>query len=104
MRAPSSEHVIAFERSFEGRRLVVLVTRLPLLRTAGAAPWAVGEIWRDESQELPPGRYRSLFTNETLDSRGSVALEEVFADLPVAALLSECAAYGGVQPSGAATQ
>lgn len=39
-----------------------------------------------------------------LDSRGSVALEEVFADLPVAALLSECAAYGGVQPSGAATQ
>jgi (1->4)-alpha-D-glucan 1-alpha-D-glucosylmutase len=85
----SSDHVIAFQRSFEERRLVVLVTRLPLLRTAGTAPWAIGEIWGDDSQELPSGRYRSLFTSETLESSGRIALARAFADLPVAVFLSK---------------
>jgi maltooligosyltrehalose synthase len=82
------EHVIAFRRSFDEQRLLVFVTRWPLLRTRGAHPWVVGEAWGDERHRVPfSGTYEDVFTGVRRRVHSDVALREVFADLPVAVLL-----------------
>jgi maltooligosyltrehalose synthase len=77
-------------RSFEASRLICCVQRLPYRRTGGAAPWALGDTWRDEELAVPhAGRYRNVLTGASIDVRSSAPLTDVFRDLPVALLVRE---------------
>jgi (1->4)-alpha-D-glucan 1-alpha-D-glucosylmutase len=87
---PCGEHVVAFTRGFETSRIVCCVARHSLIKTKGERPFAVGDVWGDESLAVPyPGRYRNAFTGATLDLTGDARLAEIFADLPVALLVRE---------------
>ncbi|HEX8967144.1 MAG TPA: malto-oligosyltrehalose synthase [Chloroflexota bacterium] len=93
-----NQHVAGFARAAEGRTLVIAapIQIATLLRGTPSSP--IGpEVWRDRWVRVPsePGRvYRDLFTGQSLsttqrDGRASLRLAEVFADFPVAALLSD---------------
>ena len=85
-----SELVLGFQRALDDERLVVLATRLPLLRTKGKVPWAVGDVWGNEGLSgATPGIFRDLLTNERRVIQGCISLREAFATLPVAVLLKE---------------
>jgi (1->4)-alpha-D-glucan 1-alpha-D-glucosylmutase len=71
----STPRAVAFAR---GRSVVSVVSRL-VARAPG---------WDDENLDLPPGRWRDVFTDATYDG-GEIALGELFAALPVALLLSD---------------
>jgi (1->4)-alpha-D-glucan 1-alpha-D-glucosylmutase len=85
-----NEHVVGFRRSLGDQHLVVLTTRLSFRRTQGRAPWAIGDVWGEETQVVPVhGTYRNLFTNETVRIGPTVALGRAFAELPVAVFVNE---------------
>src|SRR5690606_30306266 len=88
---PGSDHVVAFRRAFGDRSLLVFAARFPYIKTGGAEPWAIGAgVWGRERHRVPyAGVYRSVFHGGRLDVGRDVALAEIFADLPVAAFLSE---------------
>jgi isoamylase len=87
---PGSEHVIAFTRDFQSQRLVCCVPRLSFIRTRGERPWPLGEVWQSEQLRLPDaGTYRNVFTGASITASGSLKLADVFAEFPVALLLSE---------------
>jgi (1->4)-alpha-D-glucan 1-alpha-D-glucosylmutase len=71
----STPRAVAFAR---GTSVVSVVSRL-VARAPG---------WDDENLDLPPGRWRDVFTDATYDG-GEIALGELFAALPVALLLSD---------------
>jgi (1->4)-alpha-D-glucan 1-alpha-D-glucosylmutase len=86
---PAGEHVVAFTRGFEASRIVCLVARHSLIKTKGERPFAVGDVWNGERLAIPyPGMYRNAFTGATVEVNGETRLSEVFADLPVALLVS----------------
>ncbi|MEO6031937.1 MAG: malto-oligosyltrehalose synthase [Burkholderiaceae bacterium] len=88
-----SEHVIAYQREHEGQRLFAVAARLfaRLGPQPGEPP--LGEAaWGDTSIELPMlaegTRLRNLLTGETHEVVGGVVrLAQLFATLPVAALV-----------------
>jgi (1->4)-alpha-D-glucan 1-alpha-D-glucosylmutase len=87
---PAGRHVVAFTRGFEASRLVCCVQRHSYVKTKGERPFALGEVWGDETLVLPyPGKYRNLFTGAVFAISGDVALSEVFADFPVALFVRE---------------
>jgi (1->4)-alpha-D-glucan 1-alpha-D-glucosylmutase len=87
---PGSEHVVAFTRGFEASRIVCAVVRHSLIKTKGERPFAIGDVWGDETLSVPyPGRYRNAFTGAIVDLTGDARLAEIFADLPVALLARE---------------
>ncbi|HVV81568.1 MAG TPA: glycogen debranching protein GlgX [Kofleriaceae bacterium] len=82
------EHVIAFERAHDGRRLVCVVPRLPVTLTRGgeAGRFPLGDVWGE--QRLPvAGTFRDVFTGAELGG-DSLALRDVLATLPIAWLLA----------------
>ena len=59
-----------------------------MLRTAGRVPWAIGDVWAEESLDVGvSGQFVNAFTRAPVDLASRVALREVFAVLPVAVLL-----------------
>ncbi|WP_165986437.1 malto-oligosyltrehalose synthase [Streptomyces sp. YIM 98790] len=72
---PAAEHCLAFVR---GGRVVTAVTRLP-------GRLAEGGGWRGTALQLPEGSWRDLLTGRTVHH--GAALEELFADAPVALLV-----------------
>jgi (1->4)-alpha-D-glucan 1-alpha-D-glucosylmutase len=79
-------HVCAFARRFGEASLVVAVPRLVHQLYHG------GEIadWEDAAVALPAnGGWRNVFTSRRLDGAERVAARELFADFPVAVLLSD---------------
>jgi (1->4)-alpha-D-glucan 1-alpha-D-glucosylmutase len=87
---PGGQHVVAFTRGFEERRFICAVPRHSFLKTRGALPFAVGDVWADEALEVPhAGRYKNLFTGAEHEISGNVALRELFSDFPVALLVRE---------------
>jgi (1->4)-alpha-D-glucan 1-alpha-D-glucosylmutase len=91
-------HVAAYARAAEGRQLVVAapVQIATLLRGALVAPIG-SDVWHDDQLVLSvePGRsYRDVFTGRDLvteegEGRAILRLADVFAEFPVAALLSD---------------
>lgn len=83
-----AEHVVAFARQGGGGTAVAVVPRLLATLTRErehALPDA--SLWAETSLEIPAGRYRNVFSGETLEAGdGSAALAEVFAHFPVALL------------------
>jgi len=89
------QHIAAFARQSPGQALVIAVPILiaTLLRGAMAVP--IGEdVWRDDWLSVPiAGEYRDVLSGKTLETHeqgGTTALfvRDVFAKLPVAALLA----------------
>lgn len=69
-------HGVAFLR---GADVAVLVPRLV---------HALGADWRDAALQLPPGHWRNVFTEETVDG-GEIPVEHLLARFPVALLVRE---------------
>jgi (1->4)-alpha-D-glucan 1-alpha-D-glucosylmutase len=90
-RIDAGPNAVAFMRSFEEARLICCVPRLTHRLTGGAAPWALGDVWKKAAFDVPHGgRYRNAFTGATLEvNRGTLQLSDVFHDFPVALLIRE---------------
>jgi (1->4)-alpha-D-glucan 1-alpha-D-glucosylmutase len=88
-----AEHVFAFARRHEGRCALVAVPRLVtrLVPTADGLPLGA-DVWGDTRLVLPPEvagrRWTNVFTGRTIAGRGAPAAAEIFADFPVALLVS----------------
>jgi (1->4)-alpha-D-glucan 1-alpha-D-glucosylmutase len=92
-------HVLAFSRSAENKRVIIVVPHLiaRLLNVTEVAP--VGEeVWSDTRLLLPEGeysrRYRNAFTSTTVEAEGtgrdsSLSISTVLARFPVALLVAE---------------
>lgn len=86
----AGEHVIAFARTHAERTVVCLTARHGARMSGGAPGWSIGEAWGDREIALPPARsYRCAISGITLRGGAPVRLAEVFAELPVALLVSE---------------
>jgi (1->4)-alpha-D-glucan 1-alpha-D-glucosylmutase len=84
---PAAAHAVAFMRTYEEQALVTVVPRLMYRLSEGADEPDFGDaIWAETSIRVPPGRYRNLFTGETLTTDGALELGELFAACPVALL------------------
>ncbi|MFT3835837.1 MAG: glycogen debranching protein GlgX [Myxococcaceae bacterium] len=82
----AGRHVVAFERSLEGRRLICVVPRFSYQLTKGKMPWALDGAWGEQSIELEGGPFTNLFTGEKVNG-GRVPLSQVFRTFPVAWLV-----------------
>jgi (1->4)-alpha-D-glucan 1-alpha-D-glucosylmutase len=87
-----ASHVVAFARVHEGRRVVAVAGRQFVSLGGEQAP--TGAVWGDTAVELPAstGSFREALTGTSIASRGrgSLAVADAFAHLPVA-LLEEVA-------------
>jgi (1->4)-alpha-D-glucan 1-alpha-D-glucosylmutase len=92
-----NQHVAAFARTADGQSLLIAAPVQIATLTRGALVPPIGvDTWRDHVLPVPgePGRaYRDLFTDRVIETRptngrASVKLADLFADFPVAALLS----------------
>jgi (1->4)-alpha-D-glucan 1-alpha-D-glucosylmutase len=86
-------HVAAFARTSNGQTLVIAAPLQVATLTRGALVAPLGEeVWRNETLGVPAGKYRDLFTGKEQSASGehrsALRLASVFADFPVAALLS----------------
>ena len=75
-RGEKSAHVVAYTR---GERIATVLPRLVI---------KLGAKWGDTTLELPEGRWRNAFTNETLNG-GEIALAKLLHLFPVALLCQE---------------
>ena len=104
IQGPKAKHLVAFMRSMEDQKLIVVVPRLcaNLLDAqrrlpAGSYLWGDTrvEVGREEVANGSQNRtYRNIFTAKTLDpessgQEGSLPASALFEDFPVAALISE---------------
>ncbi len=86
----AGEHVIAFARTHAERSVVCLTARHGARLRGGAPGWSIGDAWGDRVIALPPARsYRCAISGITLRGDAPARLAEVFAELPVALLVSE---------------
>jgi isoamylase len=84
------EHVVAFARTAAAERVVVVTPRLTYRLTGGERPWAVGEVWREQTLAIPRGRYVDALTGRRHQAaRTALRLSELLTELPVALLVSE---------------
>lgn len=84
------DELLAFERASGSGRLVCAVTTRPLRVTRGEAPWAIGDVWGQRRIPVTPGTYRDVITGLRVEATGSgAALRELFAELPVALLVTD---------------
>ncbi|MGI9148862.1 MAG: malto-oligosyltrehalose synthase, partial [Chloroflexota bacterium] len=92
-----NQHVAAFGRGAEGQTLVIAAPVQIATLTRGALLAPLGpEVWHEAWLPVPgePGRiYEDVFTGQTLaaeqhGARAGLKLAEIFAQFPVAALLS----------------
>jgi (1->4)-alpha-D-glucan 1-alpha-D-glucosylmutase len=87
----ANEHVVAFARVFEEKRVLCVVPRLTR-RLAGSTAFPLGSVWGSRAiAGLLPGRYRNLFTDEVFDVTGTLELARLFARFPLGLLVSETA-------------
>jgi (1->4)-alpha-D-glucan 1-alpha-D-glucosylmutase len=92
-------HVAAFTRSAHGQKTLLIAAPIQIATlTRGALTLPIGhEVWRDQSLSIPGDssrNYHDVFTGRTLtgadgSGRATLKLAEVFAEFPVAALLSD---------------
>jgi isoamylase len=83
----ASEHVVAFERSFRGQRLVCVVPRLGRKLSGGRHAWPLGDAWGSARIELSaPGHFENVFTGERFEG-ASLPMAAVLGVFPVAWLL-----------------
>jgi (1->4)-alpha-D-glucan 1-alpha-D-glucosylmutase len=91
-------HVVAFSRTAVDETVLVVTPRLVAGLTGGVERPPLGDIWADTWLSLPGApagrRYTNLFTGQTLsleqaNDHSGLPLAQIFADFPVALLISE---------------
>jgi (1->4)-alpha-D-glucan 1-alpha-D-glucosylmutase len=89
------DHLCAFAREWNAKKMIVVVPRLVFGLTRGAEVPPIGEIWKDTVLILPQSRagnsFRNVLTGETaaaIEHKGNAALEiaQVLKSFPVALL------------------
>jgi (1->4)-alpha-D-glucan 1-alpha-D-glucosylmutase len=86
VQGPHAGRVVAYRREHRGDAVVVIVPRLTA--TLGWPP--LGPVWQDTKVNLGDARnWRSALTEEKWSRADSVAVAELFGELPVAVLVSE---------------
>jgi glycogen operon protein len=86
----TSEHVVAFTRSFGNERLLCCVPRLTYALIKGEQRFPVAGAWGGMRLRVPnAGAYRDVFTGAVRHIKGSVQIAELLSDLPVALLFLE---------------
>jgi (1->4)-alpha-D-glucan 1-alpha-D-glucosylmutase len=86
----SKAHIVAFSRSCEGRRLIVIASRLTAMMTTPlAAP--IGAAWSETTLPVEPGSYFELLSGRVLQSHAGagLSLEAVLTEQPIALLFAE---------------
>lgn len=85
----AGENCVAFGRGANDCQLVCAVTRFPFRVTRGRSRWPLGAAWGERvlSGEGLTGSYRNVLTGRNVEVQDSVALAELFADLPIAVLV-----------------
>lgn len=83
-----AKHVVAFERCFGDRSVIVIVPVLVWTLTEGIMRVPIGaEVWHDTFLSLEIGQtYRNIFTREMITSSPQVWLHEALRDFPIALL------------------
>jgi (1->4)-alpha-D-glucan 1-alpha-D-glucosylmutase len=86
---PRARHVVAFARTSGDQWAIAVVPRF----VSGLDPMTArfASHWSETTVRLPreaPNRWRSAFGTSIAARRGSLALEELFASMPVALLRS----------------
>ncbi|HEX4263618.1 MAG TPA: malto-oligosyltrehalose synthase [Verrucomicrobiae bacterium] len=89
------EHLCAFAREWNGKKVIVVVPRLVFGLTRGGEVPPLGEFWKDTVLMLPQSRagssFRNVLTGETMvaiEKKGDAALEagRVLRNFPIALL------------------
>ncbi|MBX3213649.1 MAG: malto-oligosyltrehalose synthase [Labilithrix sp.] len=86
----AGEEIVAFLREHDTGAIACAVTRFPYRVTGGRAPWACGDVWDERTIAIPEGRWRDVLAGdrELVVGAHGVAAPAIFADLPVALLVS----------------
>lgn len=79
-----AERLLAFVREYEGTQLAVAVPRL----TAPLGFPAVGKVWKNTTVDLPPGRWRDLFTGREWTVNDGLPAADLLGAFPLACLIS----------------
>jgi (1->4)-alpha-D-glucan 1-alpha-D-glucosylmutase len=79
-----ADRLVAFTRRCDGHALIVVVPRL----TAQLGCPPIGLVWEDTAMKLPPARtaWRDVLTGREWPADTTVALAELFGDLPLVVL------------------
>jgi (1->4)-alpha-D-glucan 1-alpha-D-glucosylmutase len=88
----AESHVIAHARQYEGKSVIVAVPRFACSLMRGELSLPLGKAWRDWVLPLPAplqGTYGNIFSGEELRIEGDVPLAQLFANYPVAVLVSK---------------
>jgi (1->4)-alpha-D-glucan 1-alpha-D-glucosylmutase len=88
----AESHVIAHARQYEGKSVIVAVPRFACSLMRGELSLPLGKAWRDWVLPLPAplqGTYGNIFSGEELRVEGDVPLAQLFANYPVAVLVSK---------------
>ena len=81
---PAAEHVLAFERRLEGRRLLVVAPRLVHSAARGAPALGIDPaLWRETALPDPGSGWRDIFTGSRLPA--AAQLGEMLSSFPVCA-------------------
>lgn len=81
-------HLLAFARVSGQKRAITVAPRLTYTLTQGQQLWATGEVWGEQTLEVPAGHYVNVLTGEKLEVSTPVRVAEVLRDFPVALLIS----------------
>lgn len=81
--------VVAFERSHATATAFCAVTCRPWTVARGRSSWAIGDLWGSRTIAVRAGRWRDALTGrEHVVGDGGLAAAQLFAELPVALLVS----------------
>src|SRR5436190_17266685 len=83
--AATTEHVCAFAREWNGRRVIVVAPRLIYTLCGGKLVAPVGAIWKDATLETEIKDIRNVFTGETISTN---RLADILKTFPIALLAS----------------
>jgi (1->4)-alpha-D-glucan 1-alpha-D-glucosylmutase len=84
---PKAEHLLAFGRSHDKDRLIVVVPRLLAGLLDGESPPLGSAPWHDTAIAAPAGRWRNVVTGvEITGNDKGIQAGELFATLPIAVL------------------
>jgi (1->4)-alpha-D-glucan 1-alpha-D-glucosylmutase len=84
-----AEHVVAFARRAGAQCVVAIVPRLvATLTEASGYAFPSPAVWADTqvSGDVPPGRYRDVFTGAEMDVTEGIAIADLLGSFPVALL------------------
>lgn len=88
----AGEYALAFARARGAQTLVTVAPRLTYTLTQAQRPWALGDVWGEQTLSLPEGRYRNVLSGEDVNVSGPLRLADVLRHFPLALLFKDSSA------------